>query len=815
MGSGASPYALRYRFARWTLAHRRGAAVVFALVTVFFAAGLPRVKLETVFSDLLPRDDPFVQVYEDHPGFGSPLTVAVMIKRRDGDIYRAETLRKVWQLTRDLDLAPGVNHDLVLSIASTKARYSESTADGVDMRPLMGDRPPVTAEELARFRTLVEKSPNTRVFLISRDDTATLLTATFIERKLDYAAIFDYVQALAKAARDDQHDVYVAGEPMLIGWVYQYEFQMIGIFAATLGLLVLALALYMRSTVGIATPLITSATAGIWAFGLVGWLDVSIEPLLMVVPLLLTARSFSHSVQFTERFYEIYAEVRERRRAAEITMSVMSAPSILGIVTDVLGISIVGFAPIPAMLRHAIFCGMWAVWLIPTGVVLISLLLASLPAPANALARAGRSAPGGGARRRFERAMRALARLSTGRGVPATTVGVAVGAAAAVLIAAQVRIGNPVEGSNLFWHDSEFNTAVRAINAHFPGVNTLEIVLEGKDPESPEFLVQKVETVETALRLQRYMESVAAPPRATLSFADYMAEGNRLFNGGHTKWLPLDPVQSAMSAAAFAVTMGSSAQNFSNLVDEKWHHATVSMWYPDNRQRTVDRALADARAAVAAVGEDHEEFRVRLGTGTIPLQQAVNLVIDRYHWMVTGLMNVFIFVTCGLAYRSLLAGLLLLVPVNLANQVLYAAMHLLGVGLDVNSMIVAAIGLGVGIDYGIYLLSRICEEYHACAGDWAAAIAAALGTTGRAILFTATIMALGIAPWYALSGLKFVADMGLLIMVIMGINMLLALIVLPLLVWWVRPRFVTQRSLLVGAGYRLADFTAADAHGGV
>lgn len=795
-------YSLRHRFARWTLRHRGLAWTLFVLITAFFAAGLPKVKLQTVFSDLLPQDDPFVQVYQDHPGFGNPLTVAVMIKRKDGDIYNAETLRKVWQFTRDIDLAPGVDHDQILSIASTKARYSESTANGIDMRPLMEDKPPATAEELARFRTLVEKSPNTRVFLISRDDGATLVTATFIERLLDYGEAYAYVQGLVEAARDEHHEVHVAGQPMLIGWVYQYEAQMMGIFATTVGLLVLALAFYMRSVVGILTPIVTSATAAIWAFGLVGWLDISIEPLLMVVPLLLTARSFSHAVQFTERFYEVHAEVGDRVKAAEITMSVMMAPSIVGIITDILGIAIVGFAPIPAMVRHAIFCGMWAVWLIPTGVVLISLLLASLPAP-------GQRRSGGGAPSRLAGAMRRIALLSTGRGARYTAGSVAIGGVLAVYIAAQIKIGNPVEGTNLFWPDSEFNTAVREINASFPGVNTLEIVLEGKDPDSLEFLVQKVEMVETALRLQRYMESVDEPPRATLSFVDYMAEGNRLFNGGNTKWLPLDPVQASMSAAAFGVTMGSSAKNFSHLVDDKWHNATVSLWYRDNRQDTVDRALADARAAVAAVGEDHEYFRVRLGTGTIPLQQAVNLVIDRYHWVVTALMNVFILIICSLAYRSLLAGVLLLIPVNLANQTLYAAMHLLGVGLDVNSMIVAAIGLGVGIDYGIYLLSRICEEYHAHAGDWHSAIGAALGTTGKAILFTATIMVLGIAPWYFLSGLKFVADMGLLIIVIMAINMVLALIVLPLLVWFVRPGFAARRDLLVGEGYRLDDFTTA------
>ena len=104
-------------------------------------------------------------------------------------------------------------------------------------------------------------------------------------------------------------------------------------------------------------------------------------------------------------------------------------------------------------------------------------------------------------------------------------------------------------------------------------------------------------------------------------------------------------------------------------------------------------------------------------------------------------------------------------------------------------------------------MSRICEEFHAHDQDWGAAITMALRTTGKAIMFTATIMALGIAPWYFLSGLKFVADMGLLLVVIMGINMVMALLVLPLLVWLVKPKFVARRDLLVGEGVDLSLFT--------
>ncbi|MGH8516393.1 MAG: efflux RND transporter permease subunit [Panacagrimonas sp.] len=797
---------LRFRIAHWVLAHRKLSWIFFTVVTVFFAAGLPKVQLRTIFSDLLPADDPFVQTFKDHPNFGNPLTVAVMIKRTDGDLYNADTIAKVWKFTRDIDLTPGVDHDLILSMTTSKARYTEATPFGIDMRPLMGDIAPSTDEEIALFKERVNKSPNTREFLISPDGTSAIVLATFIEHKVEYGEVFDFVQDLAAKARDEHHAIYVTGQPILIGWVYTYTTQMLMIFAVTIGALLLALVLYMRNMVGILTPIVTSSVAAIWAFGLVGWLHVSIEPLLMVIPLLLTARSFSHSVQFTERYYEVYAHVKDRHKAAEITMGVMMAPSILGIITDIIGISVVAAAPIPAMWRHALFCGMWAVWLIPTGVFLISLLLASLPPPENVEKLLGRG-EASGAHRRFQALLTGIARLTYGKRARWTALVLVIGSVWATYTAMQIKIGNPIEGSNLLWEDSDFNVAVRAINRHFPGVNTLELVFESKFPDAEEWNVTRAETVMSMLKLQNLMEQGENPPRATLSFNDYLRESNRLFQGGSPKWLPLDNRDRAVNAAAIGVMMGSSAKNYGHVVDDTMQHGTVSLWYKDNKQETVDAALAAARKAVAEVGQEHEFFRIRLATGIIALQEAVNIIVDRFHWIMISMLNVAIFLLCAYAYRSFVAGFLLLIPVNLSNQVMIAAMHLMGVGLDVNSLIVAAIGVGVGIDYGIYLLSRICEEYHAHDGDWGQSITAALRTTGKAIMFTATIMTIGIAPWYFLSGLKFLADMGLLLIVIMSINMVMALLVLPLLVWYFKPRFVARKDLLVGEGVDLSLFT--------
>jgi uncharacterized protein len=797
---------MRFKIAEFVMKHRGAVLFGFLVITMLFTLGISRVDIRTVFNDLLPVDDPFVQVYFDHRNFGNPLTMSVMIKRKEGTIYNTETLNKVWKMTRDIDLTPGVDHDQIISISTEKLRYAEATPDGINMRPLMDDKAPTGADGIADFRKRVEKSPNAMTFFISGDETATLINATFLDN-IEYGVAFDYVQNLVEQARDDNHEVYLAGQPALTGWVYRLQKQTYNIFAITVGALILALIFYMRNVAGVLTPVLCAVVAGIWGFGFIGWLDKPIEPLLMIVPLLLVARSFSHCVQYAERYYEILVQVKDRRKAAEITMGIMMAPSILGITTDVFGIIFIAIAPITTMVNHALFCGAWALWIIPTGTFLASILLSYLPAPRNIDEIVGGAEKEAGIHLLQERALEGISAITVGKPAKLTAVAIVIFGIVSIYTNSQIKIGNPVEGSNLLWDDSEFNTAVRAINAHFPGMNTLEIIIEAKEESMDRRTSKTPGVVEVATELQRLLESdTNLPPRATLSFSDYMRETNRLFSGGNPKWGALDKTEDAVNAAGFAALMGSSPVNFGHVVDFNLQHSTVTLWYKDNIQETVDTALANAQRAVDTVGADHPDFRVRMGTGVIPLQQAMNSVVERYHWLILGLLNCAILFMSWYAYKSLTAAMILMVPVNLANFALGASMHLLGIGMDINAVIVAVMGVGVGIDYGIYLLSRICEEYTSHDHDLKLAIKIALTTTGKAIMFTATVMLIGIMPWYFLSDLKFMADMGLLLVAIMLINMVLSLVVLPLLVWFIRPKFLAREDLIVGENVDISQF---------
>ncbi|WP_421881018.1 efflux RND transporter permease subunit [Methylibium sp.] len=779
---------LRRKLARFALGNRVLILAVMGLITVFFAVGLVRVDVKTIFSDLFPKNHPFVQVYKDHPNFGNPLTVTLMIKRTDGkDVFQADTLEKIWRISRDIDLTPGVDHDQILSIATSKARYTVITPDGIFSQPIMDDELPKTAEQLAEVRRRVDESPGANTFLVSSDGTATIVNATFIEQSVDYHKVFDAVQAIVKNETDGAHEIHAAGFPVMTGWIYAFGDNTLEIFAITLILMFGVLAFHMRNVAGILVPVLVSTVSAIWGFGLVGWLGLPVEPLLMVVPLLLIARCFSHCVQATERYFELLHDGHPKEKAAELSLVSLVYPGTLGIFTDVAGLLLVALAPIPAMERFALFTGLWALNLVPCSVFLTPILLSLMPRPKNIEHLLGYDEHSGPVQRGIQGVLGGFASLSQGRNARYSGIVFIALGIVAVFLMLRVQVGNPVEGTNLLRYDSKFNLAVREINQHFPGSMTMEVVFEGKGNAR---IVRQSDTLTTMRDLQHCLESSPNPPTATLSFADLAPEANRVFSGGNPKWSPLDNDDASASAAVTGLMAGTNAKAFLHVTDFEQKNGTVSLWYSNNKQETVDTALVQAKACVEKVGPEHPTFTIRLASGAIALQQSINDTVVRYESRILLALNLVILIGCSFAYRSIVAGLLLLIPVNLANAMLTASMSLAGVGLDVNSLPILAIGIGVGIDYGIYLMTRICEEYQVANKDLGVAIRVALKTCGKAIFFTASLMTIGLAPWYFLSELKFLSDTGLLLVILMLINMVLALVLLPLLVYLIKPKFL-------------------------
>ena len=362
------------RWAEWLYRYRFAALVGIILVTAFFVWELRNLDISTHFRDLYPRKHPYVQLFEKYPEFGSPFTVSLVVQVKKGDIYNYETLNKIQEATRLIDLIPGVDHNQVFSIASRKVKNVEATVDGIQSTTLLVGEVPQSPAEIAKLREKIRSTAGVMGTLVSVQEDAALVQATFIERTADYNVIFNGVNDIIKKLQDDKHELYTVGQPILTGWVYYYQKEMRKIFGIGILIMVLLLILYSRNLAGVLTPVIVGIVSAIWGFGFAGLLGYNLDPLIIVVPILLIARGLSHSVQMCGRYFEIYQKVRDVKEASVESFASLFPPGVVGIICDASGLFIIAVAPIPLIEKLAFICGLWSLGLIVTAVVLTFLV---------------------------------------------------------------------------------------------------------------------------------------------------------------------------------------------------------------------------------------------------------------------------------------------------------------------------------------------------------------------------------------------------------------------------------------------------------
>jgi predicted RND superfamily exporter protein len=185
------------------------------------------------------------------------------------------------------------------------------------------------------------------------------------------------------------------------------------------------------------------------------------------------------------------------------------------------------------------------------------------------------------------------------------------------------------------------------------------------------------------------------------------------------------------------------------------------------------------------------DVQFRFAGGLFGILAAVNEAVENSYWLNLGMIFFVVFFCLYLTYGSFYAAGILIIPVILSQLAAEAMMVLMHIDLNVNSLPIAAAGAGVGVDYGIYHFSRMIDAYDEV-GDLEEAIDYATATTGKAIIFTGTTMIAG-TGFFWLSDLKFLAEMGLLLSLLMTFNKFGALIAVPAFVKVLRPKFLTGR----------------------
>jgi uncharacterized protein len=773
---------LPVRLANWMIDHRLITALVIMIPTLALAAMIPRVEVYSRFADLLPQKHEYIKNYNRMKAtFGGANVVTLSLEVTEGDIFNHKTLSQVRMLTKEIDLITGVNHYQVASMAHPKIRRIRTTAGGlIKSEPVLPRIIPKDEERLKGLREEVFNNDIVYGTYVATDGTAALILAGFDEERLDYNEIFTRLQELRdEVEADGKTRLYIAGEPMLKGWIYFHSSELKLIFGITLSIIVFLLYLHFKSFVGVIIPLIGTGLSAVWGLGLVGAMGYNLDPLILVVPILISARTASHCVQMMERYQDELRRGAEGNQAVRTSMGELMVPASIAIFTDAAGLLVLAVSSIPIIAKLGIFCAFWSFSNLFTVAIMVPLLLTVMPIPHVEGTEA------------HKKHLPARLMTSWANFLVSPRASVPVLGFAALLImssfyyAKDAVVGENMPGSPILFQSSEYNVAAARINEKFAGANQFSIYFEGNEAHK----MKDPEVVEVMSKLAQHMVNTV-DFGGTRDIPGLVRSVNRLYHFDDPRWSSVPASQRNIGNILFMYEAGAAIPGvITEYMDLEGRTANFVTFFKNATGPTVDGAVAAAKEFLEANPIEGVEYR--FAGGIVGTTAAANQEVEQSEMLQTILIMTVVMVSVMLTYRSVTAALLVFVVLAMAVLINRAYMGFRGIGLNVNTLPVTAVGIGIGVDYAIYVLDRIREEVrHRGIDD---ALKTTLSTTGSAVLFTAITVVGGIFYWIPGSALRFNSEMAMLLSLLMISNMIGAISLLPLLVRIFKPSFVMKQ----------------------
>jgi predicted RND superfamily exporter protein len=891
--------------------YRHPVSIVVILVTSLFAYWAFQLNLVTSFGDLLPQDHPYVKIHNRYSGtFGGANNINIMLEVKDGTIFTPEVLNKIWDMTQALDKVYGVNHNQIDSIAHRTVRYLKVAAGGtMRAQPVMLGKV-TSAEEAAAIRRYVHNSENIYGLLVSLDDKAALIRANFIEGRLDYKRIFTEVnENIIKPFEGPNAEIYVAGEPRLYGWVYHFAGDVFFILVISWCIEWLLRWMYFHDWRGALRPTITGVIAAFWGLGFIYLIGLALDPLMLVMPFLITARAVSHAIQMHDRYYEEFEKSGwHKRRAIVASFGELFVPTLSGITADAFGVLVILLVPVVMLQKLAITASWWILAITISEMLLNPIVYYYLKAPEPELVALRERGTFRGGIERF------VGGLLTPAGKTITTVAWLGVTLIALYFVRGLTIGDPTSASPLLWTDSEYNVSHKAIQDKFGGVEPLIVVAEGYDKDA-------MKDPGALRNMERFQRQLERDPSVGYSFslADIIRAVNSVFHELEPKWGVIPDSWVDTGGLFFIYFSGSPPSETAKYVDPSYTTAHVTFFCKDHRGENIRRIIKESKNfisdteiedlgitvgtqdgkvtvtgvksepvwekagpswVVGSVASGESPFKVgdrilaigkqavtnpepctsvgcylrddlwcesvapmlglerwpytcqadfrttlmaragnstlidftierggqdvpttvsapwkavfKLAGGLIGTLAAANEELVRNDLLMNALGFITMYVIMLFTYRSFAAGLYLLAPLALSNVMVNAYMAVNNIGVNIHTLPLVTVGLGFGIDYGLYIVSRTIEEIRV-RGDLEDSVREALVTSGKAVTFTAVTMVISTVFWTT-SNIRFNAEMGLLLAIWMAISYVGSQTLTPVLIVLFKPKFIMKEA---------------------
>ena len=745
---------------------RRLVLVLFALFTLVMGYYATKLRIDAGFEKLLPYKHPYIETFKKYrDDFGGANRVLLAVRAKQGDIFTPEFFRILKQVTDEIFFLPGVDRSTVQSIFTPNVRFIEIVEGGFAGGNVIPAEFQPTPEGLAEVRENILKAGIVGR-LVANDFTAAMVVAQLAETdpttgdRLDYQNV---ARQLEKKIRgqyaSDNVDIHIIGFAKMIGDIAEGAAGVVAFFGLSALITYFLVYLFTHSQRITMLALLCSAIGVLWDLGLLMMLGFGIDPMSILVPFLVFAIGCSHALQMCNAYSAELQLGADSLAAARAAFRRIVIPGSVALVTDSVGFLTILFIKIRMIQELALVAGLGVMLLLFTNLLLLPVLLSYMQ-----LGEAYRARMIRGAETR-ERLWKPLSVVAERKSAP-----VILGLALILLVfgvyqARGLQVGDLQTGVPELRPDSRYNRDADLITHKFSiGVDILSVIVE----TIPDGCIDH----DVMEEIDRFDWRVANVPgvQSTLSLPQAAKRIGAGWNEGSLKWRTLPRGSMNM------VQVVKPVETSTGLLNRACDAMPVLAFAEDHKAETIQRII-DAVQGFAE--NDAKKNKYRLASGNLGVMAATNEEVKTAQFPILFWVWLITISLCLISFRSVRVTLCIIIPLATVSVLCNALMSLLDMGLKVNTLPVAALGVGIGVDYGVYVFSRM-QGLLAQGKTLRQAYRETLRVTGAAVLVTGLTLAIGVSTW-VFSALKFQADMGLLLSFMFLANMMGAILLLPAL----------------------------------
>ena len=774
--------------------NRLSILVACAIITLLLGFSMFNLRLSASFESMIPARHPFIVNYRANAQYLGNLsgnTVNIVVRANHGTVLDNGYLTTLRKINDEVFLLPGVDRVFMRSLWSPDVRWVAVTNVGMNGGPVMPDSfdgSPGAIQQLA----VNIRNAGVIGTLVASDYKSSLIEVPLLAQDqassgLDYAALARQLNAIRAKYAAQGVTVGITGFAMIVGDLLQGMHEILGFFAVSMLISAAILFWYTRCVRATGLVVFCSMLAVCWQLGILPLIGYSLDPYSVLVPFLIFAIGMSHGAQKMNGVMQDIGRGRPSLEAARMTFRRLFVAGFTALCCDVVGFAVLLTIQIPAIQHLAAVASIGVALLIFTNLILLPVLLSYTGVTPKAAARSMASeihADQGLAKH----PVWAMLDRFTQRRFAAVAILVAVALGAGGLwVGRNLQIGDIQKGAPELRANSLYNRDDSYFVSHYATSSDVFVVMvKTRAQQCANYhTLNKMDALESQLRDLPGVTSTA-------SLADFERIMSVEFNEGSYDWYDLIPNQAALNQP-----IGDTPPS---LVSPDCDFMPISVFLRDHKAATLTR-VADT-VQVFAAQNNNANVTFLMAAGNAGIAAATNLVVAHASHLMLIEVYATVILLCLITFRTWRAVLAAILPLVLTSILAQALMVEIGIGIKVATLPVTALGVGIGVDYALYILSVTLSNMRQ-GMTLSEAYYRALLFTGRVVMLTGFTLAAAVGTWI-FSPIKFQADMGELLAFMFLLNMLGALILLPALSSFLLPR----RQVANVAPARLADHPA-------